>query len=48
MVRRRWPGLFIGTLSTIEAEALLPDGTIGLDEVVDLFETHFLRGLEPT
>jgi AcrR family transcriptional regulator len=37
--------LFLGVLSALEMEALLPDPTIHLDDVVELFDHHFLAGL---
>jgi len=39
--------LFLGTLSGFELEALQPDATISLDDVIDLLAKHFLAGLKP-
>ncbi len=37
--------LFLGVLSVVEQEALLPDTGIELDDVVDLTDTLFIEGL---
>ena len=37
--------LFLGTLSAFELEALIPDAVVDLDDVVDLVDRHFLRGM---
>ena len=37
--------LFLGTLSAIEMEALLPDPAIEFDDVVELVDRHFIQGL---
>lgn len=37
--------LFLGALSSFELEALAPDPAVTLDDVVDLIDLHFIRGV---
>lgn len=40
--------IFLGALNALELEALVPGASLRLDEVLDLIDIHFIKGLEAT